>query len=340
MFSTFTFFSKPSEARQLVLRRLFKATLAVTLVIGVALGSVLYLFIREAPLAPIQYNLNKARVSFIALGDQGTGNFRQWQVSRGMNNVANSKGADFVMLLGDNFYRYGIESVHDLQWRYKFENMYRGETLNQIPFYAILGNHDYCGNEQAEFQYGQQRLGSGRWHMPARDYVEYYGMDGDQALLKVIYLDTSPLTREPAVTANKLASLLEASEPAQWTIVASHVPIRTSSKHYYDEQLVSLILPVLKANKVDAYFSGHDHNQQLVHRPGEPYFVVSGTGGKHGDKLDTGFEPDLAFAATDPGFVHTSISSDTLVFEFYNSDAQLLHKTRLDRAVPLALSHR
>jgi predicted MPP superfamily phosphohydrolase len=181
-----------------------------------------------------------------------------------MQKLAEARGLDFVMLLGDNFYRYGIESTEDPQWRYKFENMYRGPALDHVPFYAVLGNHDYGGNEQAEIQYSREHLGSGRWHMPARDYVEYYGEAGNKPLLKVIYLDTSPFTREHEDTVRKLSSLLTNSKPSHWTLVASHVPVRTSSRKYFDKALVDLILPVLKRYNVDAYLSGHDHNQQLI----------------------------------------------------------------------------
>ena len=298
-------------------------------------GVIAYTLLREPTHKEIHYNLSGQTVSFIALGDQGTGNYRQYQVATGMEHLAATKAVDFVMLLGDNFYRYGIESVADPQWLYKFENMYRGKSLDHVPFYAVLGNHDYGGNEQAEIEYGRERKGSGRWHMPAKDYVEYYGeYHGDydsayddevdsKALLKVIYLDTSPLAREHADTIRKLTTLLEQSQPARWTLVASHVPIRTSSPHYYDQALVDLMVPVLKQYSVDGYLSGHDHNQQLISREGEPLFIVAGTGGKHGDPLQDGFEPALEFQSLALGFVYSVVSRDTLEIEFYNNNKKL-----------------
>lgn len=294
-------------------------------------GVIAYTLLREPTHKEIHYNLTGQTVSFMALGDQGTGNYRQYQVATGMEHLAATKAVDFVMLLGDNFYRYGIESVADPQWLYKFENMYRGKSLDKIPFYAVLGNHDYGGNEQAEIEYSRERDGSGRWHLPARDYVEYYGRyDGEfdgkidsKALLKVIYLDTSPLAREHADTIRKLTTLLEQSQPARWTLVTSHVPVRTGSPHYYDQALVDLMVPVLQQYSVDAYLSGHDHNQQLISRPGEPLFIVSGTGGKHGDPLQDGFEPALEFQSQAPGFVYSVVSRDALEIEFYDHNNKL-----------------
>ena len=303
--------------------------LSLGLVTFVSIVTIGFSLLHEPGQKDIRYNLTGHKVSFIALGDQGTGNYRQYQVAKGMGNLAKKKDLDFVMLLGDNFYRYGVESTDDRQWRYKFENMYRGSALEHIPFYAVLGNHDYGGNEQAEIQYSQQRLGSGRWHMPAKDYVEYYGEVDSQPLLKVIYLDTSPCAREHENTVRKLSALLTHSKPSYWTLVASHVPLRTGSSKYFDQALVDLLVPVLKQFHVDAYLSGHDHNQQLIVKDQEPAFIVSGTGGKHGDPLSSNFEPDLAFSNHEAGFVYTSVDQDSLNIEFYNSNEEQLYSKHL-----------
>jgi len=300
-----------------------------SLIIGSLIAAFCYSLLRQPPHEPITYNLSSKKISFISLGDQGTGNFRQWQVAQSMKNLAAKKELDFVMLLGDNFYRYGIESVEDPQWLYKFENMYRSDELNQTPFYAVLGNHDYGGNEQAEFEYSHKRAGSGRWHMPARDYVEYYGTVEDGPLLKVVYLDTSPNSRTHENTSQQLISLLEGSQPAIWTIVASHVPIRTGGREYYDQELVDRITPILKRFDVAAYFSGHDHNQQLIARPDEPLYIVSGTGGKHGIATESGFEPGLAFTDPQLGFVYTTITEDELSIEFFNDKNEQLYQRSL-----------
>ena len=48
-----------------------------------------------------------------------------------------------MQLLGDNIYDSGVTSVTDPQWQTKFEIPYMGVNL---PFYVVLGNHDYGGN--------------------------------------------------------------------------------------------------------------------------------------------------------------------------------------------------
>ena len=49
---------------------------------------------------------------------------------------------DAVLVLGDNFYDYGVKSETDARWEYDINRVLpRG-----IPCLAILGNHDYLGD--------------------------------------------------------------------------------------------------------------------------------------------------------------------------------------------------
>jgi len=81
-------------------------------------------------------------VSFLAVGDTGMGNADQASVALAMRDRLVQSRADFVVLLGDNFYPSGVTSILDTQWKTKFEDMY-GDW--GVPVYAVLGNHDYGG---------------------------------------------------------------------------------------------------------------------------------------------------------------------------------------------------
>jgi tartrate-resistant acid phosphatase type 5 len=56
---------------------------------------------------------------------------------------------EFIINLGDSFYPAGVESVTDPQWYSRFESIFDPDILN-MPFYSILGNHDYQGNINAQ----------------------------------------------------------------------------------------------------------------------------------------------------------------------------------------------
>lgn len=297
--------------------------------IALLLGAV---FLKPAVPNEVQFDFSGDSVTFAAFGDYGMGNYRQWQVARALNAVAEQRGIDFVALLGDNFYRYGVSETDDLQWRYKFENMYSGEGLNTVPFYAVLGNHDYYGNEAAMIEYSQKQLGSGRWQLPATDYVQYYGKSDGQHLLRIVFLETSAGVRRLRYMAQELDWQLKNAEPAQWTVVATHQPLRSAGLFYHSAAVDAYrkqLLPVLQKHKVNAYFSGHHHNQQLLAYPEEPVYVISGAGGKYGDELDMQYGESLKFGGLEQGFALVEVTADQFVVEFIGVDNKVLYRHEL-----------
>ncbi|KXZ52138.1 PAP1 protein [Gonium pectorale] len=51
----------------------------------------------------------------------------------------------FVISTGDNFYPSGLNSAEDPQFSVSFSRVYSGPGL-QVPWYAVMGNHDYGDN--------------------------------------------------------------------------------------------------------------------------------------------------------------------------------------------------
>lgn len=261
------------------------------------------------------------RVAFLALGDQGSGDLSQWRVARAMEDVAGrSEGVDFVTLLGDNFYGGPLASVDDAQWDWRFERMYSGRHLAALPFYAVLGNHDYGGDPEIQIQYARQHRGSNRWRMPAHYYMEDFGRAGDRPLLRLVFVDTN---LPPAQLAQEVAFIRQAFAPSAvapvWKVVLGHHPVRSHGRHGDTPQLVATLLPALREAGVDLYLSGHDHNQQLVLQENEPAYVVSGGGGGHTYEFKAPRET-LPFAAESLGFVRVGADADRLDIEFFEQD--------------------
>lgn len=75
--------------------------------------------------------------------------------------------------------------MSDPQWKTTWEEVYTAKSLTSVPWYAILGNHDYHQNPQAEvdFQNGTQ------WHMPARWYTKSF-QTPDGASVDFVFIDT------------------------------------------------------------------------------------------------------------------------------------------------------
>jgi len=85
---------------------------------------------------------------FFTFGCQGDGNAAQLDVAKKMNTVLsdpNVQPPDFILLLGDNFYDYGVSSADDNIFKTNFYDIYsRPELghLRKIPCFVLLGNHD------------------------------------------------------------------------------------------------------------------------------------------------------------------------------------------------------
>lgn len=249
-------------------------------------------------------------VSFLVLGDAGSGKPAQFEVGAAMATWCASHACDFVALLGDNFYPVGVASRRDPQWQTSFEQPYAGL---HIPFHPALGNHDYYGNQHAELAYH-----SDRWSMPSRYYSYVEGP------AELFVLDTERWTRREQ---RWLEKGLAASQ-ARWQIVYGHHPIRSSGKHGVSPKLESGLLPLLTSGGVDFYLAGHDHDAEVI--DGTPVLVVCGTGGAKLREVTPA--PDTTFAVSTHGFGWMEIGPDTARYVFVDSAGSVV----FDRTWPHA----
>ena len=83
-------------------------------------------------------------ISFLVVGDWGRrGTYNQSRVADAMAaKAAQEGGVGFVLSTGDNFYESGLVSVEDDNFTASFSSIYHHKYL-QVPWYAVLGNHDY-----------------------------------------------------------------------------------------------------------------------------------------------------------------------------------------------------
>lgn len=276
------------------------------------------MFTPPAPYVPL-CGLDPSFVSMIALGDQGSGDLQQWRVGQAMERVAARDGRlDMVVLLGDNFYGKSLTGTHDLSWQMKFERVYWGQWLSHVPFYAVLGNHDYPVSQKVELEYGQQHKGSGRWQMPSNFYVKDFGSVDGRPLVRMVFLDTSAPREAFQQQIDLLDQAFQQSGPQPvWRIAAAHHPVRNHGQHGEDSELVTTLLPALQRNKVDIFLAGHDHNQQLLLRAAEPAWVVSGAGGQKLYAVGAGAQ-DTPFATARAGFSKLDMSASQLRLTYYD----------------------
>ncbi|WP_448680506.1 metallophosphoesterase [Pseudomonas nicosulfuronedens] len=301
-------------------RRHLLLALAVLIVVAGCLAGFMVL-VPPPPYMPLA-DQNPSQVTLLALGDQGSGDLQQWRVAEGMERTAEREGGvNMVLLLGDNFYGKGLSGLDDPAWQLKFERVYHGPWLSRVPFYAVLGNHDYPESAAVELDYARQHAGSGRWQMPAPFYTHDFGEVQGRPLLRVAFLDTNADAAGRQRQADFLQTAFTAPGPAPlWKMVVAHHAMRSSGgKHGDDLALLQQLLPAMQHSGVDLYLSGHEHNQEVIVRPGEPAWLVSGGGGQTLDGIRPGTPADgTLFSAEQHGFARLAFTGDGLQLAYYD----------------------
>ncbi len=247
-------------------------------------------------------------------------------------------GCQLIISLGDNFYDYGVTSINDPLWQESFEKVYTAQSL-QAPWHVILGNHDYCGNCDAQLEYSKIHP---RWNMPARYYSQVHDID-PATKLEIFYIDTSPfieayktdsrmsknvLTQDTNAQLQWFEKTLAAST-AQWKLVMGHHPAYSSGlAHGNQPEIIEHILPLLQKYKVQAYFAGHDHDLEHL-KVGDIDLIVSGAGSEYRPIKQPATSP---FSRAVSGFVMASLSPHKLEVRFIDNLGNLLYTASSLRA--------
>jgi tartrate-resistant acid phosphatase type 5 len=272
------------------------------------------------------------RVDLLALGDWGIDTPAQAAVASAMKGYVEKNGIalDAVLLLGDNFYVDLEKGVEDPAWKELFERRFDRKGLD-VPFYAVLGNHDYSGGKaQIQLDYAKRNPGS-RFKMPARWYRA--DLPGERPLVALIALDSNrgSLGKEKwPEQARWLESELSKVGEIPWTVCFAHHPLFSDSVHGDEDDLQEAWGPAFKKNDVDFYLAGHDHALQHLQIPEWPMsFLVSGGGGYdlyeiEGDRA--------AFARSVHGFVHLRFTPEKAQVVFVDRAGKTIHRFERARA--------
>jgi tartrate-resistant acid phosphatase type 5 len=265
-------------------------------------------------------------VHLLAMGDWGTNGPDQKAVAATMVKEVQSAAHAFdgVLLVGDNFYMQLPGGINDPMWQSCFEQMYSPAVL-KMPFYAVLGNHDYQnGKDTIELDYAKANPTS-RWKLPAR----WYRIDFPPAHPQVTVLmldsnkDSMPKSRwdEQKQWMND-----ELAKPrGTWTLCCAHHPLFSNGGHGDNGVLQQQWGPMFVKYKVDFYICGHDHDLQHLQIPRWfTSFLLVGGGGA-GTKMmrhdDRGPMSRLTH-----GFADLSFDGNTATVKYINEDGKLLHE--------------
>lgn len=194
---------------------------------------------------------------------------------------------------GDNFYSYGLDSDNDRQFVTSFQSIYRADEF-PMPWYIVLGNHDYRGSTDAQLHLHQH---DPRWNLPSLFHVKRFQFSDRNQLHSVcfLFIDTSPFisryytssipqlvqnVRAANVTEQLLwiqSKLSGFQETCAWRFVVGHHPAYSGGEHGNNQEIIDMLTPIFESFNVDFYLTGHDHDLQHLRANGIDY-IVSGAG--------------------------------------------------------------
>lgn len=268
-------------------------------------------------------------VSLLAVGDTGRphrsfpGLFEgQVAVANGM--VAEDRRApvDALVLLGDNFYDYGLHSdtmVDRIQENVTYpycrfvglegprsELVAPACTLTEadrhpIPIYAVMGNHDIDSSDSKRIQCQEVSDFVSNWYMPC-SYAEVIEIPGG---LSLILFDSEEFAHPPQM---QDLMLTIRSSKGPWRVLAAHRPVSLDRTDRHMGQGFVHDAMRVSGVPVHAYLSGHNHSLQLLveDENGPPLQAIVGSGSRARPPIE-GDAPSRRFGASRLGFARVDV---------------------------------
>jgi hypothetical protein len=303
-------------------------------------------------------------VHILSVGDWGSAALGGYHLKNAQNTAAamqsyvKANTPQLVLNTGDNFYYCGIQNGSDPQINEDFVGLF-GSI--QLPWYSILGNHDYGFNPDAQLWLNQTIP---NWVMDAR-YYHRRAVLPNALVLNVIALDTNPCvadyrgedrakwdpcgiqypTCEPvpdpcrfhenivqqnctAQLAWFRATLDSIDADNEWVFVLGH--------HKANEINVENFLEVLGDPRVHLYLNGHTHNLEHYSVGNVPKYMTTGAGGMviigqkeqaQGQSQGQGQPEHSIWSKVVTGFTSHTFAADgtAVVTEFWDTQQNVLH---------------
>ena len=256
----------------------------------------------------------------IFIGDTGSGTDDQYKVAHSMTQIIKDRPIKSVIIVGDNIYPDGCQTIDDEQFNTKFRDPY--QKIN-LPFYLCLGNHDYHLNPQVQIDYTFSKYNlDKKWNMPRKWYLQSF------PFCDVFFIDTNFKHLSEDIIQKQLNDTILSikNSKKRWKILCGHHTWRSVGGHGNAEPRHEKFMDdLLKQVQIDIYICGHDHCKSLI-KVGKhdiPTLVI-GTGGKSYDDSLVFLEKTdqdnsiLEYFSPNLGICHMKCDNNSLTLTCYN----------------------
>jgi tartrate-resistant acid phosphatase type 5 len=259
-------------------------------------------------------------MELLILGDIGHANSL---LKKTLRNARRKVGAtaDSAIILGDNFYPRGLVSgISDPQIKAVLEDLLMKE-LPGLSFHAVLGNHDWMGNADAQLEYSSMNP---RWIMPYYFFNRRF-ITSDGAVTCIWFLETGSIdgrdtdALDPSIQLRWLDTTL-GQEGCTWKIVVGHRPIYDAGEYHDNKQMITALKDRFARHGVHLYISGHDHQTEVLYNEtvSPTRYIITGLTSERREKIQKKDHPLYVWSdVMNLAFVHLSISRDHLVYRVH-----------------------
>ena len=223
-------------------------------------------------------DIQTTKNSFVIVGD--TQSTSHWEFWRERNDKERKLIVDeitrrepaFVVHLGD-LTACGPSKKH---WQ-QFDELHKEFHMKKIPYFPILGNHEFYGNDKRALKNYFLRfphLSERRWYSFTWENIGFILVDSNFSCL------TTEENGQQRKWYIEELERFERDEKVDYVIVCCHAPPFTNSRVVRPNEKVKAFFgdPFLKYSKSSVFFSGHSHSYERFQIEGK-FFVVSGGGG-------------------------------------------------------------
>ncbi|MGL5832266.1 MAG: metallophosphoesterase [Waterburya sp.] len=255
-------------------------------------------------------NQKKALFRFAALGDVGTGNIGQLAIAAVMNKFYQQHPFKLVLMAGDNIYEDGeIKRVGAT-----FGRPYRYLRKQQVPFYAVLGNHDIRSNNgEDQVNYSAFNM-NGRYYTFTEGIAQFFALDSNF---------NADWTRQLKWLEKELAA-----STATWKIVLAHHPLYSSGLHGSSEELINLLSPLFARYGVQLYINGHDHNYERTEPIEGTTYLTCGAGARTRPVFSSDW---TAYSSARLSFATIDVNPERLIIQGIGKDGEVFDQGEVAR---------
>ncbi|KAJ3014195.1 UNVERIFIED_CONTAM: hypothetical protein HDU68_000385 [Siphonaria sp. JEL0065] len=251
-------------------------------------------------------------LSLLVIGDWGAQQdiVDEDSVAKAMDSWANKMGSMAVISLGDNYYKggsydyEGVESVDDPKFNTLWKNVYAGTTLAKLPWWVVLGNHDWMGLNSFKYELEYQ---NSQWDLSDFFYTKRVLLPGTtDTYASFIFIETDLLQYgynpggkmeknfelvgwvPESNTADKqlqwIENLLNQANNDAFIFVMGHHGCFSCAKDLEGSKYMPSVCQLINKYQVTAYMHGHHHTLAYYYTNNNATLhVQSGAGGRTDD---------------------------------------------------------